>query len=104
MRWPGFNPAKAMHSAGLRSASRSRSAWGRAGAATAVAIGVGMLGVLAFASDASATTPTAAANTAADRLRKMAGMRSLLQSSSGGRDRGLTGRPAIGSHYFRRYR
>jgi len=67
MRWPGFRPAKATHSAGLRSASRSRSACGRAGSATAAAMYLGTAGDLAIAVDESMATQLAAANNAIDR-------------------------------------
>src|SRR5690349_459045 len=59
-----------MHSAGLRSASRSRSACGRAGSATAAAMGLGTEGDLAAPCEANAARHAAAANVVIHRLRK----------------------------------
>src|SRR4051812_19187159 len=75
MRWPAFNPAKAMHSAGLRSASRSRSACGRAGSATAAAMAFGTVGLLALPMDAIVAKQMAATSVVADRRRNTVGMR-----------------------------
>src|SRR6185503_4333981 len=58
-----------MHSAGLRSASRSRSACGRAGSATAAAMGLGMAGDLAEPTVANVAKPMAAASIAVDPCR-----------------------------------
>src|SRR5512147_999257 len=63
-----------MHSAGLRSASRSRSACGRAGSATAAAMAFGTAGVLAAPMDANVAKPMTAASAAADRWRRVLGM------------------------------
>ena len=69
MRCPDFRPAKAMHSAGLRSASRSRSACGRAGSATAAAMALGTTGGSAAPADARVAKQMAAASVAVDRWR-----------------------------------
>src|SRR4051812_4517616 len=77
MRCPGFRPAKAMVSAGLRSASRSRSACGRAGSATAAAMALGTATGLADAVDASVAKQMAAASVAVDRIPKPVDMMGL---------------------------